>query len=456
MRRASILAFLLAACGPSESTDGGRSDAGRSDGGARVDAFRPPRDGGPILAGRSFPGAEGFGTDSPGGRGGRVFVVTTLDWDGPGSFAEALRATEPRIIVFRVSGVIDVPVSGVVALGEEHSFVTIAGQTSPGGITFRGGGDTLNSYQAGFHDLVVRHVRFRGRDSYDNVSLNTVSHIVFDHCDFSGGEDETLDITYGSDVTVQWSTITNSGPEGQRYGFLLAYPPTTRISFHHNFSAHHVNRCLPHMHWADVGTPAEGAEIEITNNVIYDCEHGNVLSVSSPPSGELRLNLVGNVAIVGPATDEVANITTLGTNALVYAEDNVYEPGGGHEVFSIFDEHRPAPSRHAFPAITTQASGAARALVLAEAGAWPRDPMNARTIEDLETLGGSLGQVGDALIEDGPEPPPDADLDGMPDAWESERGLDPNDASDSSEDRNGDELTNIEEYLADRALELLP
>src|SRR5262245_18680409 len=83
------------------------------------------------------PGAEGFGTQTPGGRGGKVYVVTTLDWAGPGSFSEALLATEPRIITFAVSGVIDVPGGGVSVLSEENSFVTIAGQTSPGGITLR-------------------------------------------------------------------------------------------------------------------------------------------------------------------------------------------------------------------------------------------------------------------------------------------------------------------------------
>ncbi len=81
---------------------GGALDAAR-DAGVGADAARPFGDS------PAFPGAEGFGTDTPGGRGGRVFVVTTLAWDGPGSFHEAITAAEPRIVVFAVSGVIDVP-----------------------------------------------------------------------------------------------------------------------------------------------------------------------------------------------------------------------------------------------------------------------------------------------------------------------------------------------------------
>src|SRR6185503_18461068 len=110
---------------------GGSGAAGARDAGGAPDAG----------AARAFPGAEGFGTETPGGRGGMVYIVTTLDWDGPGSLSEALLAKEPRIVVFRVSGVIDVP-AGVSVLTEASSYVTVAGQTSPGGITLRGAGTT--------------------------------------------------------------------------------------------------------------------------------------------------------------------------------------------------------------------------------------------------------------------------------------------------------------------------
>lgn len=426
--------------GPSDGTAGDATEtgAGTDDGGAD----------GPLAA---FPGAEGWGTETPGGRGGRVMIVTTLDWSGPGSFSEALFTPEPRIIVFAVSGVIEVP-GDAAPLGPEHSWVTVAGQTSPGGITFLGGGTALNSYHTDFHDAVFRFLRFRGQTAYDNVSLNEAHHLVFDHCDFSGGEDETLDITYGHDVTVSWSTITNSGPGGQRYGFLLAYAPTERISFHHNLSAHHVNRCGPHMHWGDEGASVEGAQIDLRNNVIYDCGFEQLFSISSPEAGALHFNLVGNYGKAGPATPQSDSVAVISMGAHpIYEADNLYD---GNPAFHPWSEPVLQREPHEAPPVTTTAAEVAYDEVLAGAGAWPRDEMNLRTIAEVEAGTGELGIVDDPLIESGPDAPPDTDADGMPDAWESAQGLDPA-SDDSAADADGDGWTNIEEYLHDRAVELL-
>ncbi|MFP4250402.1 MAG: hypothetical protein ACLFU7_12130, partial [Armatimonadota bacterium] len=104
----------------------------------------------------AFPGAEGFGADTPGGRGGRVIEVTTLDRDGPGSFNEAIRAEGPRIIVFRVAGVIDM--QGTMSVTQPYC--TIAGQTAPGdGICLRNG-----TLRVSTHDVVIRHLRVRPGD----------------------------------------------------------------------------------------------------------------------------------------------------------------------------------------------------------------------------------------------------------------------------------------------------
>lgn len=407
-------------------------------------------------AARAFPGAEGFGTETPGGRGGKVFVVSTLSWDGPGSLSEALLATEPRIIVFRVSGVIDVPGGGVSSLSEAHSFVTVAGQTSPGGITLRGAETTLESYHARFHDAVFRFLRFRGNGNYDNVAFNETHRLVFDHCDFSGGSDEAFDMTFSHDFTVQWSTVTNSGPDGQVYGQLIAYPPTANISMHHNFSAHHRNRCGPHMHWGEEGAaPSDGAAFDFRNNVIYDCAFEKGLDISAPTTGFLAFNVVGNYAKAGPSTPNEGNTAFMGIGATarVYADDNVYEPG--LPVFTVYSEPELATEPFDFPAVTTQPAAEAYELVLDQAGAWPRDAMNRRTVMEARNGSGALSNVSDPLIESGPEPPPDADLDGMADAWEAAHGLDPADAGDSSEDRDGDGYTNIEEYINELAASLV-
>jgi hypothetical protein len=381
-----------------------------------------------------------------------VFVVTTLDWAGPGSLSEALLATEPRIIVFRVSGVIDVPGGGVSALTEEHSFVTIAGQTSPGGITLRGAETTISAYHANFHDAVFRFLRFRGSANYDNVSLNETHHLVFDHCDFSGGSDEAFDITFSHDFTVQWSTVTNSGPDGQVYGQLIAYPPTSNITMHHNFSAHHKNRCGPHMHWGPEGTaPAEGAAFDYRNNVIYDCAFEKGLDISSPMTGFLAFNVVGNYAKAGPNTPAEGNTAFMGIGSTgrVYEHDNVYEPE--LPIFTIYSEPELPTAAFDYPEVTTQPAAEAYELVLAQVGAWPRDAMNQRTLAEAETGTGMLSNVSDPLIESGPEPPADADLDGIADDWESSHGLDPADATDNIADRDGDGYTNIEEYINELA-----
>ena len=405
---------------------------------------------------RAFPGAEGFGTETPGGRGGKVYVVTTLDWAGPGSLSEALLATGPRIIVFRVSGVIDVPGGGVSSLTEEHSFVTVAGQTSPGGITLRGAETTLESYHAGFHDAVFRFLRFRGNGNYDNVSFNDTHHLVFDHCDFSGGSDEAFDITFSHDFTVQWTTVTNSGPDGQVYGQLIAYPPTSNITMHHNFSAHHKNRCGPHMHWGTEGTaPAEGAAFDYRNNVIYDCAFEKGLDITSPMTGFLAFNIVGNYAKAGPNTPAEGNTALMGIGSTghVYEHDNVYAPDA--PIFTIYSEPELPPEPFPYPAVTTQPAAEAYELVLAEVGAWPRDAMNLRTIGEAEAGTGMLSNVSDALIETGPEAPADADLDGIADDWEAAHGLDPADAGDSVADRDDDGYTNVEEYMAELAAALV-
>jgi hypothetical protein len=427
----------------SSSAAGGTGGSSSSSGGAGGGAQ------GPLAA---FPGAQGFGTDTPGGRGGRVVEVTTLDASGPGSLEEALLLPEPRTVVFRVSGVIDWPAE--VALGAEHSFLTVAGQTSPGGITIRGGG-ALVTYHAGLHDVVLRFLRFRGNGNYDNLSFAEIDHLVIDHCDFSGASDEALDITYARDVTIQWSTITNSGPDGQRYGFLLAYPPTTNISMHHTLSAHHVNRCAPHMHWADVGVPAEGAQMDFRNNVIYNCAFEKVWDITGPDAGEFRLNFVGNYAKAGPSTPSGENTVFAGFSAAtsLFNSDNVYAPN--FPIESIFSEPMDAAAAHPFPEVDTQSAAEALDAVLASVGAFPRDPMNLRTIAEVQNGTGTLGQVGDALIESGPPPEPDSDHDGMSDAWETAHQLDPADPDDGPTDLDGDGYTNLEEYLHDVAVNRL-
>jgi pectate lyase len=398
----------------------------------------------------AFPGAEGFGTDTPGGRGGQVIVVTTLDPTGPGSFAEAMLTPGKRIVVFQVSGVIDYGGASI-DLMEEHSEVTVLGQTSPGGITLKN--VTLSSYHQNLHDVVLRFLRIRGPEAYDNISFAEASKVVIDHCDFSGGSDEAFDITYGHDFTVQWSTITNStaGDGSQNYGALIAYAPTTRISWHHNLSVNHGGRCGAQMHWAgDMEQPPNGAELDWTNNVFHNCGFQQLLRADEPPPAGLKANLVGNFAKSGPNTQ--AESMMFGLDGDLYMVDNTYE--GQTLILTPYATPNLLDAAHAFPPITTTSAQQAYTDVLAWSGSWPRDAMATRTVDEVKQGTGQLGKTDDPLNTASPEPPADGDLDGLPDEWESAHGTNPNDASDSAKlDASG--YSNIEVYANQLALDII-
>jgi hypothetical protein len=439
--------------GGSEATTANVDD-GDGDGSSGADVTTggdpPPPSGSCVDEACAFPGAEGFGTATPGGRGGRVIAVTTLAADGPGSFKEAMLTPEPRIVVFRVSGVIDMAGQSMELLAE-HSYVTVAGQTSPGGVTILNG--TISNYHTDFHDAIIRFLRLRGPQAYDNISLSEAHDFVIDHSDFSGGMDEAFDATSAHDYTVQWSTISNSvaGEGSQNYGSLLAYRPTSNITLHHNLSAHHAGRCGAQFHWAgELPEPEGGAALDLRNNVFYNCGSQQIYRADEPPSTGLRFDLVGNFAISGPNTP--AESMLFGISGALFMDDNVYE--GQDLILTPYFRGELLEASHGFPTVTTTSAAQAYDDVLAWSGAWPRDAMNERTVGEIEARTGTLGKNDDALIETGDEPPPDADDDGMPDDWERAHGLDPQDGTDAATlDETG--YSQIEIYVNELAAALI-
>ena len=137
----------------------------------------------------AFPGAEGGGMYSFGGRGGKVIVVTNLNDRGPGSFREACETGGARIVVFNVSGVIRLETP----INVRAPYITIAGQTAPGdGVCIAG-----ESFQVNTHDVVVRHMRFRRGETgvehrEDSFGGNPVGNIMIDHCSCEWGLDENI------------------------------------------------------------------------------------------------------------------------------------------------------------------------------------------------------------------------------------------------------------------------
>lgn len=156
----------------------------------------------------AFPGAEGFGSQTVGGRGGRVMIVRNLADAGPGSLRSAVQAKGPRTIVFAVSGVIEL--KSPIAVREP--FVTIAGQTAPGdGICLRQFGLTVDT-----HDVVIRFIRSRPGNlagkQVDAIAVGGSSYnVVVDHCSATWCVDECLSASGAiRDVTVQWCLIGES------------------------------------------------------------------------------------------------------------------------------------------------------------------------------------------------------------------------------------------------------
>ncbi len=223
----------------------------------------------------AFPGAEGFGTRTPGGRGGKVYTVSNLNDSGPGSLREACEAEGPRIIVFAVDGYISLASD----INVNHPYCTIAGQTAPGGgICLRAGG--LNVLT---HDVVIRHVRFRMgrldgspdsgfRDGFRMHGTPPRYNVVLDHCSITWAMSRNI-ITWGGahDITVQWCIIAeplyDPGPTDRGLvgmGFLIG-DNSEGISVHHTLFAHNYQRNPRLKH---------GVRADLVNNVVYNWQDG--------------------------------------------------------------------------------------------------------------------------------------------------------------------------------------
>ena len=189
----------------------------------------------------AFPGAEGWGKYTLGGKGGQVIEVTNLNDSGPGSLRTAVSASGPRTVVFRVSGTIELKSN----LSISRPFITIAGQTAPGdGICIKKYPIVINADQ-----VIIRYLRLRlgdesGADD-DALSGQFHKHIMIDHVSASWSVDETLSIYHCDSVTVQWCLISesmyNSNHEKGHHGYggIWGGP---HGSFHHNLFAHHSSR----------------------------------------------------------------------------------------------------------------------------------------------------------------------------------------------------------------------
>ncbi|MCG3178746.1 MAG: hypothetical protein BIFFINMI_01075 [Phycisphaerae bacterium] len=426
----------------------------------------------------AFPGAEGFGAVATGGRGGRILHVTNLNPDGPGSLQWACREKGPRIVVFDVGGVIR-PGQGskegrwITIL---HGDITIAGQTAPPpGITIDGMLSTYRSDRGSSdpaevkghyksevrtENVIVRFLRIRPTEGTGNLRVAEFYYCkraILDHVSGSWGLDQSFNPGYpaGDDnFTFQWCAMEESDPahmehsgEDHGFGFMGSWH-NSHVSIHHNLLAHHVGRA-PLL--ADHHT-------EFSNNVLYNVgpQETQMGSCKDAPNRQ-QYQLIGNYWKTGPGglVAGYAFIPPLAcslqgleprdqyeyyhNDVKIWFDGNYFAWDGyvGRERIKRPKEVADAPFD--FPPVTRQPAEEAYEQVLAQVGCLPRDAVSKRTLAEVRTGGGCWGRWGPdgGLLEGLPEPgkvacPPDADQDGMPDAWEKAHGLNPADPADAS------------------------
>lgn len=418
----------------------------------------------------AFPGAEGWGRNAKGGRGGVVLKVTNLNDDGPGSFREAVMNPNPRIVIFEVSGTIALQSPLIIT----SPYLTIAGQTAPGdGICLRNFPlDIQNT-----NDIIIRCIRVRpGIESgllgseIDGIEVRESKNVILDHCSVSWSNDEAVNNWHRSSfMTVQWCMISeplNKSVHEKGAHAFAASIGGYKSSFHHNLLANAAGRnpsiAGNNQHFTVL--------LDIRNCVISNWGHR---TCDGKP---LSVNLLNNYYKAGPATKEsvrkriakIDNSDHMGFTGLWYIEGN-YMDGfplisknnwdGGVEFSPGTSEPRNRQvSIFEVAPVTTQTAENAYNLVLTNAGciAPARDAVDVRVVNQILT--GKYEKSADGIIDTVEQAGgwpflkqgkilKDSDGDGIPDEWEIAHGLNPNDPSDANGDYNGDGYTNIEKYI---------
>ena len=418
----------------------------------------------------AFPGAEGFGAQAVGGRGGQVLFVTNLNDSGPGSLRAAVETDGPRTVIFRVSGTIALK-SGLVI---RKPYITIAGQTAPGdGICLKDNAVAIDADQ-----VIVRYLRCRPGDNTkaesDAISISSGRDIIVDHCSTSWAVDETLSASTGGhlgNVTVQWCIISESlnnsthhkGAHG--YGSLIRGGWGNGYTYHHNLYAHHHARLPRPGNYNSREKDPNGFTLDFRNNVIYNwggSYAGYNADGSNGTDSITQMNFIGNYYKAGVNSSGKLAFSESTRSAKAYFGGNAMNSKCPDEPWSLVTFSKFSPRDIAayvqaepisVPAVTTDDAMTAFERVLAEAGAVlpKRDVVDARVVSELKT---SKGKILDDEDEVGgwPElksaaPPADFDQDGMPDEWEKRNGLDASNPADRNADADGDGYTNLEEYL---------
>jgi pectate lyase len=407
------------------------------------DAQTPPLGSGTL----AFPGAEGYGAFTKGGRGGKIFIVTNLNDSGPGSLREAIEAKGPRTVIFGVGGTIE-----TTGLDVREPYLTIAGQTAPGdGICIKKGAGNGNAFDISrTHDVIIRFLRFRagnntGEVRCESFRVSNSENVIIDHCSSSWGNPETFSASGAMDrCTVQWC-IMSEGNNEQKHAFSTIIAGD-RSTWHHNLFAHIFSR-VPR--WGDITV-----QCDFRNNAIYDWGH-------TCGYGDMRtLNYVNNYLRAGPSTTQRPPYFIIDPKvalpASLYLDGNVMAgmPEVSGDNWRGVKGERALQARSPFPAppVETQPAQEAFELVLQKAGATlpKRDPVDARIVADARNGTGKVinseKEVGGWPTYQSAESPARGASDGIPEEWKKAHGLSLNDPN-AANALNAEGYTELEVYL---------
>jgi len=436
----------------------------------------------------AFPGAEGFGKYTTGGRGGSVYLVTNLDDEGEGSLRKAASSAKPLIIVFRVSGTIHLKSRLNIKANK-----TIAGQTAPGG------GICLADQPvvlAG-DNIILRFLRIRMGDRYQNNGMKDGAgaddalgssgrkNIIIDHCSMSWSTDEVCSVYRGDSTTLQWNIL--SEPLNYSYHFEAGDKDFehhgyggiwggAHFSAHHNLFAH-CNSRNPRFNGTRLGATVELADFQ--NNVIYNWGGNNIYGGEGG-----HYNIVNNYFKYGPVTKSTVRYRIVNPNK----EETKNIPFGRYYVSGNYVDGAPDVTKDNYKGIhmgnngtdddkkntvmaapfstvelPAQPASEAYRAVLERAGAVlpERDTMDRRIINDVKHRTGALIDVQGHYPHGTPyektvtawpflkqvPAPRDTDNDGLPDEWEKAHHLAPDDRRDAEAFTLDKNYSNIEVYI---------
>jgi len=431
----------------------------------------------------AFPGAEGGGKFTTGGRGGKIIFVDNLNDKGDGSFRKAIESSGPRTIIFRVSGNIELNK----AIHIKNGDLTIAGQTAPGdGICLVNYGMRVDA-----DNVIIRFIRVRPGDKIqeetDAITGLRHNNIIIDHCSFSWANDEVASFYDNTDFTMQWCIISESFYKSSHHKGEHGYGGIwggLNASFHHNLITDHSSR-NPRFCGSRYTMDSELEKTDFRNNVIY-----NWGSNTAYGGEDGNYNMVNNYYKPGPATKKSVQNRILELTQSFFDPDFSKDTLGAGKFYVtgniIFRDRKTTRNNWEYgvdvdqeytdkkdlsllkrpilhTSIPTECAIKAYKNVLKNAGAsLTRDFVDQRIIEETKTgkelFGNSFGDGNNGIIDsqsdvngwpelNSQKPPVDTDNDGMPDEWETKKGLNPQSSNDSEAISLHTSYTNIEMYI---------